>query len=197
MAGLPDASSSRATAALSLGFQLRCVKRGGRLGFIPGVTGNFEESFFPGQTKSSNGSSLMMRFYYLGHLRTMRIAPMDGLRISNMATMAQTGNMISDPTSDQTPALVRAVAARQPCRPRGITPEAGRAIEMLGHAIEYLADEFALECRSREVSVAVDKHPSVAAIELLMTRNREIYFSCPMVPTLGERLRSLLHLQRA
>jgi hypothetical protein len=95
------------------------------------------------------------------------------------------------------PAARGAVASRQPWRPRRITPEAGRAIEMLGHAIEYLADEFALECRSREESVAVGKHPRITAIELLMTRNREIYFSCPAVPTLGERLRSLLHLQRA
>jgi len=119
------------------------------------------------------------------------------LRISNMAAMTRNGSMISDPTSAQIPAARRAVAVRQSCRPRRITPEAGRAIEMLGHAIEYLADEFALECRSREESVAVGKHPRITAIELLMTRNREIYFSCPTVPTLGERLRSLLHLQRA
>ena len=53
LAGMPDVESSRATAALSLGFQLRCVKGGGWLGFIPGAMGNFGESFFPGQTKSS------------------------------------------------------------------------------------------------------------------------------------------------
>ena len=122
---------------------------------------------------------------------------MDGLRISNMATMAQTGTMISDPISDQTPSLLRAIAAQQFYKPRRITPEAGRAIEMLGHAIEYLADEFALECRSRENQVGSGKHPQIVAIELLMTRNREIYFSCPTAATFGERLRSLLHLQSA
>lgn len=119
------------------------------------------------------------------------------LRISNMATMASSNGMTSDPTSAQMPAVSGPRTVAAPCRPRRITPEAGRAIEMLGHAIEYLADEFALECRSREEGVAVGKHPRITAIELLMTRNREIYFSCPIMPTLGERLRSLLHLQRA
>ena len=88
-------------------------------------------------------------------------------------------------------------------RRRLITPEAGRAIEMLGHAIEYLADEHALGCISRrdkgerQEGALGGKHPQVVAIELLMARNREVYFSCPEVPTLGERLRAWLHVQRA
>lgn len=69
----------------------------------------------------------------------------------------------------------------------------GRAIEMLGHAIEYLADEFALECRSR-LEMPAGKHGRVAAIELLMARSREIYLNCPAEPTLGERLRVFLRL---
>lgn len=72
-------------------------------------------------------------------------------------------------------------------RRRLISPEAGRAIEMLGHAIEYLADEFALECRTRGVAQA-GKHGCVQAIELLMEKNREVYFSCPVAPTMKERL---------
>jgi hypothetical protein len=67
---------------------------------------------------------------------------------------------------------------------------------MLGHAIEYLADEFALECRTRGVAEA-RKHGSVVAIELLMAKNREIYFSCPVLPTLLEKMRSALHLEKA
>ncbi|HEY9126350.1 MAG TPA: hypothetical protein VIM62_04445 [Acidobacteriaceae bacterium] len=86
----------------------------------------------------------------------------------------------------------RAASARR----RRISPEAGRAIEMLGHAIEYLADEFALECRTRGVAQA-RKHGTVVAIELLMEKNREVYFSCPVVPTISERLRSILRLQKA
>ena len=83
------------------------------------------------------------------------------------------------------------------CRRRQISPEAGRAIEMLGHAIEYLSDEFALECMSHKGGYRDGQHPQVEAIEMLMARNREVYFSCPEVPTLGERLRSLLKLQGA
>ena len=82
-------------------------------------------------------------------------------------------------------------------RRRRISPEAGRALEMLGHAIEYLADEFTLECMTTRRPVAAGTHPQLKAIELLMSRNREIYFSCPELPTFGERLRSWLHLQRA
>lgn len=121
---------------------------------------------------------------------------MERLRIFNMATTtAIIGGALISPAVNL-PAVRGAVAAAQPWRPRKITHEAGRAIEMLGHAIEYLSDEFALECRSREDQVAAGKHPRIMAIELMMTRNREIYFSCPTVPTLVERLRSLLHLQR-
>jgi len=79
---------------------------------------------------------------------------------------------------------------------RKISPAEGRAIEMLGHAIEYLADEFALECRTRDAASA-RKHGCVQAIELLMARNREVYLSCPAVPTMAERLRGLLRVQRA
>src|ERR1700729_1202792 len=76
---------------------------------------------------------------------------------------------------------------------RRVSPQAGRAIEMLGHTIEYLADEFALECRTRDVASA-RKHGCVQAIELLMARNREIYLSWPAVPSVAERLRAFLHL---
>lgn len=72
-------------------------------------------------------------------------------------------------------------------RRRRISPEAGRALEMLGHAIEYLADEFVHE------RGALSAHDArVAAMQLLMAVNRHIYFDCPEVPTLGERLRGWL-----
>jgi hypothetical protein len=122
---------------------------------------------------------------------------MNRLRKSNMVAMAHSDCSILDPTCAGAPAVCRPATGLTSFRRRKVTHEAGRAIEMLGHAIEYLADEFALECRSREDQVAAGKHPRIMAIELMMTRNREIYFSCSMAPTLGERLRSLLHLQRA
>jgi hypothetical protein len=79
---------------------------------------------------------------------------------------------------------------------RRIPAEVGRGLEILGHAIEYLADEHALECRSRRL-VRVGQAPQVAAIELLMERNRTLYFSCEVVPTLADRFRLWFGLQRA
>ena len=188
---------SRATAALSLGFRLRCVKGGGRIGFIPGLAGISKSPFSQVEENHRAEADLMQCFYYLGHLRTQRIEPMERLRIFNMATITAMIGGASISHAVNLPAARAAVAAARPWRSRRITPEAGRAIEMLGHAIEYLADEFALECRSREENIGVGKHPQTIAIELMMTRSREIYFSCPTVLTLGDRLRSLLHLQRA
>lgn len=72
-------------------------------------------------------------------------------------------------------------------RARRISPKAGRALEILGHAIEYLSDEYvehANELRAGD--------PQVAAIQLLMRLNREIYFACPVVPTIRERTLSFL-----
>jgi len=73
-------------------------------------------------------------------------------------------------------------------RPRKLTPEAGRAIEILAHAIEYLADEFALDCMVAGAKGYCGEQPRMKAIELMMERNREIYLSCPRIPTLAERL---------
>jgi hypothetical protein len=73
-------------------------------------------------------------------------------------------------------------------RRRRISPEAGHALEILGHAIEYLTDEFIYAGGS------VSAHDAqVEAVQLLMSLNREIYLGCPEVPTLGDRLRALLH----
>lgn len=66
---------------------------------------------------------------------------------------------------------------------RRIDREAGRALEMLGHAIEYLADEYAHRGGSGSATDG-----DVQAIQLLMARNREVYFACPVVPTLWERI---------
>ena len=83
-------------------------------------------------------------------------------------------------------------------RRRSIDPPAGRALEILGHAIEYLADEMV-----HEGGMLCDRDPRVEAIQILMARNREIYFACPLVPNSRERFRTLirtilfrLHLHR-
>jgi hypothetical protein len=75
---------------------------------------------------------------------------------------------------------------------RRISPQAGRALEILGHAIEYLSDEFA------HAGGSLSAHDAqVEAVQLLMGINRQIYFACPEVPTLAERLRTLRHLHAA
>jgi hypothetical protein len=74
-------------------------------------------------------------------------------------------------------------------RRRRIDPQAGRALEILGHAIEYLTDEFVHAGGSLCANDA-----QLEAVQILMALNRQIYFDCPEVPTCSERLCSLLHL---
>jgi hypothetical protein len=77
-------------------------------------------------------------------------------------------------------------------RRRRISPEAGRALEILGHAIEYLGDEFADPAGSLN-----SLNAQMEAVQLLMEINRQIYFQCPEVPSMGTRWRELLHLRPA
>jgi hypothetical protein len=71
---------------------------------------------------------------------------------------------------------------------RRISPQAGRALEILGHAIDYLSDEFV------HAGGSLSAHDGqVEAVQLLMGINRQIYFDCPEIPTFGERCRALLH----
>jgi hypothetical protein len=66
---------------------------------------------------------------------------------------------------------------------RQIRPEAGIALVKLGHAIEYLTDEFLYEEGPSEFR----GDGRSDAIEILMAANRSVYFGCPEVPTLRER----------
>lgn len=69
---------------------------------------------------------------------------------------------------------------------RRITPDAGRGLEKLGHALEYLTDEFVHE------GCAFDKdHGRLEAIQLLASLNRQIYFQCGVEPTFRERVQSV------
>ncbi len=93
------------------------------------------------------------------------------------------------PVRTATPA---AVTGRSVMHRRRISPEAGHALEILGHAIEYLTDEFV---RAGGSVSAYDGQ--VEAVQLLMRLDREIYFACPEMPTFADRLRALLHLRAA
>jgi hypothetical protein len=77
-------------------------------------------------------------------------------------------------------------------RARRISPEAGRALEILGHAIEYLADEYVNETKNLSAT-----DPQVAAIGLLMSLNRQVYYECPVIPTFSVRIRAFLGGVRA
>ena len=71
---------------------------------------------------------------------------------------------------------------------RSIDPHAGHALVILGHAIEYLTDEFIYEGGSFDVN-----RGQIDAIQLLMKVNRQIYMACPEAPTLSQWLGSLFH----
>ena len=60
-------------------------------------------------------------------------------------------------------------------RKRRISPEAGRALEKLGHVIEYLIDEY-----QHNGATYTLNEPQREALEILMRLSREIYFSCPV-----------------
>jgi hypothetical protein len=89
------------------------------------------------------------------------------------------------------PATVPAVrtASLSATRRRRISPEAGRALQVLGHAIEYLTDEFVQDDRAFTV-----KSEQLQAVQMLMALNRQVYFECPEIPTLTERCRALLRI---
>jgi hypothetical protein len=90
-------------------------------------------------------------------------------------------------TSLESSAPVRVRVSR-----RRISPQAGHALEILGHAIEYLTDEF-VHCGASFSS----NNAQLEAVRLLMARNREVYFECPEIPSMGERWRAFLHRRAA
>jgi hypothetical protein len=80
--------------------------------------------------------------------------------------------------------------ARADRNPRYIPPQAGRALEILGHAIEYLTDEMVFR------GIALNSSdPQLEAVQLLMALNRQVYYECPRTRSFGDRCRALLHLQ--
>jgi hypothetical protein len=79
----------------------------------------------------------------------------------------------------------KAVPVPGQAKRRSIDPRTGRALVILGHAIEYLADEFIHEGGSFTAN-----RGQVDAIQILMALNREIYLACPEAPTLGQWFKS-------
>lgn len=67
-------------------------------------------------------------------------------------------------------------------RRRRISLEARCALDMLGHAMQYLVDAYMLEGRPANA-----EDPRIKAVLLLMAASQDIYFACPEVPTLRQR----------
>jgi hypothetical protein len=86
-------------------------------------------------------------------------------------------------------AAADAAAPRTAARPRRIGPQAGRALEILGHAIDYLTDEYV-----HQGGPLSGRDSQLEAVQLLMAANRAVYFECPEAAGWNERLRGLLRL---
>jgi hypothetical protein len=98
--------------------------------------------------------------------------------------------MVSSPTAafpGIPGAPVTTLARERANRHRRITAQAGHALEKLGHAIDYLTDEYI-----HKGGTFHSNDPEVQAVELLIALNLKVYFACPQVPTFGERIRAWL-----
>jgi hypothetical protein len=109
--------------------------------------------------------------------------------MNNMAATTSTGLFVPARSGADSVAPAN-VFPRVASKRRRITPEAGHALEILGHAIEYLTDEFVHEGGSLS---ATDSR--VMAVQLLMAFNRQVYFECPEMPSFADRCRSFLRLR--
>jgi hypothetical protein len=123
---------------------------------------------------------------YFGYLNKVSSPPKNGQRINNMATSLTTDFAIPAPRAAAALSVVRLN------RRRRITPPAGHALEILGHAIEYLTDEFV-----HENTGMMRRNGQLEAVQLLMAANRRVYYECPEVQTIGQRLRAAFGLRTA
>jgi hypothetical protein len=71
-------------------------------------------------------------------------------------------------------------------RRRKIDRRSGQALEILGHAIEYLTDDFVYEGASQGIL-----NSRLEAVQLLMALNRQVYNECPEAPRWSERIHAL------
>jgi hypothetical protein len=117
--------------------------------------------------------------------------PKNQVRIESMAATATTANPTTANLGADAPAPLDIMRSNS-LRRRRISPRAGRALEILGHAIDYLVDENVHRADSRSMEIG-----QMEAVQLLMKINRQIYFECPEVPSMSERRRSLLGLRIA
>jgi hypothetical protein len=75
----------------------------------------------------------------------------------------------------------------QPFVRRRLSQQGGRALEILGHAIEYLADEYAADLMDKRAMGNAD--PRIEAIQVLKALNRAVYFSGTEIQPAFQRIR--------
>jgi hypothetical protein len=90
------------------------------------------------------------------------------------------------------PASALAVPIAHERTNRRITLRAGRAREILAHAIEYLTNEYV----QTDLSFSA-RNEQLEAVQLLMALNRQVYFECLETPSFSERCWTMLHLHTA
>jgi hypothetical protein len=73
---------------------------------------------------------------------------------------------------------------------RALSRESGQALEMLGHAIEYLADEYAADVE--HAGPLGSANPRVEAIQILKRLNRAVYYSGTEMEPAFRRMRRWL-----
>jgi hypothetical protein len=119
-----------------------------------------------------------------------------------MATKSFTGrpskNLSAHPDTDLhicfPPLPNRPEAPRPSFARRKVSPVSGRALEILGHAIEHLADEYVL--KAAEMGTLQADDPRIDAMHILMALNREVYYACPEVEPALSRLTRWLSRSR-
>ena len=93
----------------------------------------------------------------------------------------------SGTTSSATAFAPIAAASGSSLGRRRINAASARALEKLGHGIEYLSDEFV-----HENGIISWRNGQLQAIELLMSLCHSVYCECPEAVTLGDRCRALM-----
>ena len=94
------------------------------------------------------------------------------------------------PGSRRAPGPIPVTPAPVPVVRRRLSPEDAKGLEILAHAIEYLADEYAVDPANKGPLGNAD--PRVQAIQTLKSLNRALYFSGAEVQPLWQRVRRWL-----
>jgi hypothetical protein len=111
--------------------------------------------------------------------------------IGKVSRAPATGNQAANTLCDaETRSLVTELPYTRVNRRRQVSHQSGKALEALGHAIEYLADEYAFH--GGVFAVVSPEDPQVQAIQILMAANRSVYCECPIAANVWERFRAFV-----